>query len=44
MDYEDNAQVMTNEQAIYKMINEILDRNNAAECTIALYFDNIKLI
>ena len=44
MDYEYNAQVMTNEQAIYKMINEILDRNDAAECTIALYFDNIKLI
>ena len=39
MDYEDNAQVMMNEQVIYKMINKILDRNDDADCTIALYFD-----
>ena len=44
MDYENNAQVMTNEQAIYKVINKILDRKDDAECTIALYFDHIKLI
>ena len=39
MDYEDNAQVMPNEQVIYKMIHKILDITDDAECTIALYFD-----
>ena len=29
---------MTNEQVIYKLINKISDRNDDAECTIALYF------
>ena len=44
MDYEENAQVMTNEEVIYEMINKILDRNDDAENTIALYLDYSKLM
>ena len=44
MDHKHNAQVMTKEQAIYKMINKIMDRDDDAEGTNALYFDYKKLI